>query len=476
MPRSRLVPLLLAGLLAACATPRSTVGPGVGPGLVTPVMKDGAPRPEALGVWRSRGYGWLLTVTPQGLRLHHETAAGCHADPSSSSELMELFGFQAPGPSADSVDFLSTPGETRYRFDRVAALPPGCDTEGPWSAPAVFDVFQATFAEHYAFFPERRPDWLSRLEAQRSRVNPNTDNTALFTLFADALRTLGDSHVELLSDDASSDSLRYEERATGTFALLEREAQRTERPMRAVQKEWMGAYRDGILQTVLRGEGHHVANQRILWGFAAPRVGYLNVLTMGGFAATSGEEAPTLAQELAALEPVLDEVMTAFAGADRVIVDVSNNRGGHDGVARAIAERFADQRRHVYSKWARGAKDVPPQEFFLTPTSRPAFHGPVFLVTSDVTVSAGEVFTLAMRALPQVVHVGSATRGCFSDVLVKPLPNGWTVHLSNEHYTDAKGEDHEARGVPPQKPLELFPEADLARGHARALRALADSR
>ena len=280
--------------------------------------------------------------------------------------------------------------------------------------------------------------------------------------------------MELLADDASSDTLRYEERATGTLALLEREAQRTDRPMRAVQQEWMRAHRVGIVQTVLRGQVHVAANQRVLWGFAAPRVGYLNVLTMGGFVATS-DEAPPLEWELAALEPVLDKAMTAFAAADVVIVDVSNNRGGHDGVARAIAERFTDRRRHAYSKWARGAKDVPPQEFFLTPTSRPAFHGPVFLVTSDITVSAGEVFTLAMRALPQVVHVGTTTRGCFSDVLVKPLPNGWTVHLSNEHYTDAKGQDHEARGVPPQRPLELFPEADLRQGHARAIRALADS-
>ncbi|RKH56215.1 S41 family peptidase [Corallococcus llansteffanensis] len=468
-PRSRLVPLLLLGLLASCATPRSTLGHG-------PVMKDGAPRPEALGVWRSRGYGWLLTVTPQGLHLHHETAAGCYADPSSSTELLELFGVQEPGPSADSADFLSAPGETRYRFDRVAALPAGCNAPHPWSAPALFDVFQATLTEHYAFFPERAPDWLSRLEAQRSHVKPDTDGRALFTLFAEALQTLGDSHVELLADDASSDSLHYEERATGTFALLERVAHETDRPMQVVQKEWLRAYWVGIVQTVLRGQVHVGANQRVLWGFAAPRVGYLNVLTMGGFVATSDEGALPLAQELAALEPVLDEAMTAFAAADVVIVDVSNNRGGHDGVARAIAERFTDLRRHAYSKWARGAKDVPPQEFFLTPTSRPAFHGPVQLVTSGVTVSAGEVFTLAMRALPQVVHMGTATRGCFSDVLVKPLPNGWTVHLSNEHYTDAKGQDHEAHGVPPERPLELFPEADLRQGHARAIRALADSR
>ncbi|CAM3779173.1 S41 family peptidase [Corallococcus sp. ZKHCc1 1396] len=456
----RFAPLLLAGLLTACATARAPAGP----------VSGSAPE-----VWRSRGYGWLLSVTPEGLRLHHETAAGCHPDPASSSELKALFGTQEPGPSGDVRDFLAAPGETRYRFDRVAALPAGCDAPHAWSAPELFDVFQATFAEHYAYFPQRAPDWLARLEAERFRVSPDMEGRALFTLFAEALRTLGDAHVALVPDDASSDTLTYEEPATGTFALLEQEARRTGRTAKAVQKQWLGAYRDGVLQQVLRGQGHHVANQRVFWGFAAPGVGYLNVMTMGGFvAATQGGDA-TPEQELAALEPVLDEAMAAFVGATAIIVDVSNNRGGHDVVARAIAARFADRPRLAYSKWAHGAKDVAPQAFILTPTSRPAFHGPVHLVTSDVTVSAGEVFTLAVRALPQVVHVGARTRGSFSDVLVKPLPNGWTVHLSNEHYTDSRGEDFEARGAPPQRTVEVFPEGDLFHGHARAIRALADS-
>lgn len=450
--------LVLVGLLAACATPRAT---------------SKASTRDTDGVWRSRGYGWLLTVTPEGLRLHHETAAGCYPDPSTSAELKEMFGVQEPGPSADVRDFLAAPGETRYRFDRLAALPAGCATRRTWSAPELFDVFRATFAEHYASFARRQPDWLARLDAQRPRVTPGMDDRALFTLFADALRSLDDAHVELLAD---SDTLTYEARPTGTFAMLEQAARSVGRPEHELQREWMRAYRDGILQTVLHGEGHHVANQRILWGFAAPRVGYLNVLTMGGFFATADGAMPTLPQELAALEPVLDEVLTAFAGADAVILDVSNNRGGYDAVARAIAERFTAKPVRAYSKWATGAKDVPPQVFNLQPSPRPAFHGPTYVVTSDVTVSAGEVLTLALRALPKVVHVGTATRGAFSDMLVKPLPNGWTVHLSNEHYADTRGQDFEARGLPPQRPLDVFGDGkDLWHAHARAIRALADS-
>ena len=42
------------------------------------------------------------------------------------------------------------------------------------------------------------------------------------------------------------------------------------------------------------------------------------------------------------LDAALDQAIAAFRGARAVIVDVSNNRGGYDGLAQHIAGRFAD--------------------------------------------------------------------------------------------------------------------------------------
>lgn len=89
-------------------------------------------------------------------------------------------------------------------------------------------------------------------------------------------------------------------------------------------------------------------------------------------------------------------------------------------------------------------------------------------MTSDVTVRAGEVFTLCMRALPNVTHLGTTTRGAFSDVLAKPLPNGWRMEL----YLDPKGTSYEARGLPPTQPLDVFPESNLDGGHTKAMLSL----
>ena len=91
-----------------------------------------------------------------------------------------------------------------------------------------------------------------------------------------------------------------------------------------------------------------------------------------------------------------------------------------------------------------------------------------------MTVSAGEAFALYMRALPNVVHVGGTTRGAFSDMIEKPLPNGWTLTLSAEVYRDPQGRSYEVRGLPPQVKREVFPPSDLTGGHARAVLALMD--
>jgi carboxyl-terminal processing protease len=227
------------------------------------------------------------------------------------------------------------------------------------------------------------------------------------------------------------------------------------------EKAWLQAYREGILTQILAGRGRQAANNRVFWG-RAEDIGYLNFMTMGGFARNAAPDDPR------PLDAVLDEAMAAFAGARAVIVDVSNNRGGYDTISQRIASRFAEQPVLAYSKVGVGAK-APLQPVRVEPASGERFTGPVYLVTSDVTVSAGETFTLMMKALPNVKQVGGTTHGAFSDQLPKPLPNGWALALPAELYKGPKGEDLEGRGLAPDVPLAVFPDSDLAGGHAKAI-------
>src|SRR5262249_18571323 len=178
------------------------------------------------------------------------------------------------------------------------------------------------------------------------------------------------------------------------------------------------------------------------------------------------------ADEATALDAALESAIAAFRGARAVIVDISANDGGFDWLAQRVAGRFADRPRLAYSKIAVGAQGVEPQRFEGGPSDRARYLGPVYLLTSDITLSAGEVFALYMRALPNVIHVGEATRGAFSDTINKPLPNGWRLVLPGEIYRDPQGQSYEGRGLPPQRRFEVFPPNDLLNGHGRRVLAL----
>jgi carboxyl-terminal processing protease len=74
-----------------------------------------------------------------------------------------------------------------------------------------------------------------------------------------------------------------------------------------------------------------------------------------------------------------------------------------------------------------------------------------------------------MRVLPNVMQVGTATRGALSDRLTKVLPDGSDFSLSNEVYLDPDGKLYEAVGIPPHRALDVFPANDLEGGHAQAV-------
>ena len=48
-------------------------------------------------------------------------------------------------------------------------------------------------------------------------------------------------------------------------------------------------------------------------------------------------------------DDVMDAALTAMSGAEYVIVDLSNNRGGYDAISRRLASRFTDEAFAAYT-------------------------------------------------------------------------------------------------------------------------------
>lgn len=442
--------LLAAAALLSAAAPAFAESP------FWPVQTKGAVASELRGVWKSRGYGWIVAFGPDGGKLFQTAGGACYPDPRREGDPDGIMGvWRAEGQGA--ITLAGDPDSTRYMFDRLPGLPAACVSADAWTPDRVVAFVADTFAEYYPRSAERGLDWPARRAAALARVGPGASDAQLWAGLSMLIAGLDDPHVELhgLVDGAQRDLEPGVSPTLGRVRAADAEGS---------EKAWLQAYRDGILTQILQGKGRQAANNRIFWG-RVDDVGYLNIVTMGAFARNAAPDDPR------PLEAVLDEAMAAFAGAKAVIVDVSNNRGGYDTISGRIAGRFTDQPRLAYSKVAVGAK-ASPQPVRVEPAGGARFTGPVYLVTSDVTVSAGETFTLMMKALPNVKQVGGVTQGAYSDQLPKPLPNGWAFALPAELYRAPDGRDLEGRGMSPDLPRPIFPPEDLSGGHAKAVQAL----
>ena len=425
----------------------------------------GRPVAPLHGVWRSRGYGYVLRISSDGLKLFHTAGAFCYADPRPRRDPDGIFAFYRPLENG-TVAFSGVPGQTRYIFDRLPDLPAACDDHTPWSPSRIAMLVAATFADLYPSFAERGIDWRARTSELERKLDTISSDAALFDALRALLAGVEDPHVELQATIAGIGRAFMPGQAR---TLVRAGATTADGQPSAREEGWQNAYRRGVLDIILKGRGHETGNNRVFWGRAGD-LGYLNILTMERF--SSVKRRPP--DDATALDSALDDAMAAFRDAPAVIVDVSNNDGGFNSLAQHIAGRFADRARPAYSKVAFGARDVDPQPFETKPSRRTRYLGPVYLLTSDITLSAAEVFVLYMRALPNVIHVGETTRGALSDTINKPLPNGWRLVLPPEIYRDPAGESYEVRGLPPQRPFQVFPPDDLFGGHARRVPALID--
>jgi carboxyl-terminal processing protease len=435
------------------------------------------------GLWRSRGYGWALRIDPDGYAMAHLSQGYCVLAEQGSRALFER-SFDRVDVQDDRLTLHQAGDLTRYEFRRLVEAPdvrimrPGSVLD----AAVNFEALWQTFDEHYAFFDLHRVDWRALHREQRMRVTPNMTDAELIRVFRDLLLPLEDGHVSLSGAGQSVQTLK---------AIDVREAVRAAFGMptpRVSPRATVDAISPRIADVLLapfantRSPLQQACNGIVSWCRLTPRVGYLSVLRLFGFADSDAaraandlphgrpEVAAFLDRDLEALEVALDRVFTELADCEAMIVDLRINGGGFDRAGLAIANRFADRSRLAFTKCARaGDAFTDPQEIHVQPAGRPGFLKTTKVLISPLCVSAGEICVLALRALPHVTTLGQNTAGMLSDNLNKVLPNGWTYSLSNEIYTAADGRCYEGVGIAPDEPLIVMDPARLVESMQESL-------
>ncbi|MBT9494589.1 MAG: S41 family peptidase [Paucibacter sp.] len=425
------------------------------------------------GLWRVLGESRLIEVTDQTISSYQEMPSFCYRDRiQTEAAALEGATYQhSSSAKRTSAELFQDPRQpSSYSLERIASIPDRCKAEPPRDAASTFKAMQEIFDLDYAFFKERGIDWPARVKLLAPQAAAATDDAALQQVLLKAIDGFNDHHLSLMHFDTNGERDFYaDSAATPTIKLLKQAfaAQSEVNDYDQFEAAWHEQRRQAIAPQLSGGSQGRVLNGAMVWGRLAGHIGYIEVSRLADFS-----EGGNAAKDIQLMRAEMDRALSALADSKAIIVDIAVNDGGYDHVSAELAGSFADRRRAAFSVEQHRPQGRATQQWFVEPRGAKQYLKPVYLLTSDRTVSAGDTLTLLMRELPHVTHVGQATSGAMSNMLPKSLPGNFLITLSNEKYRDPRGELFEGRGIPPKVKLQVFDPTvanSLTTGHAGAL-------
>ncbi|MBN1144838.1 MAG: T9SS type A sorting domain-containing protein [Bacteroidales bacterium] len=392
--------------------------------------------------WKSDGYGYMLGISGNVATLYDITSISLVK----CVEYLITDGYiyydEEPfGSITMEGDEIFVDVGQQYTFKRwndaqvvINSLPVHDVTSNPVKN---FDVFWQTFEEHCILFDLTGVDWKAAYQTYSPMVNENTSDEELFQILSDMIEPLKDGHTGLEipgTEYSYSPGTEYE-----PFWLGD-----------------VGKMLENIMGYLNPEEISLAAGGHIFFGKTDDQIGYLNIISMEDLIA--GSEA----DNVEVVKHVMDSLVVAWSDCKGIILDIRLNGGGYDVVSNAIAGYFTESNQLGYTKYIRNGgynEFLDPLPFYIEPAEAGFFDMPVYLLTSNITASASDVFAMVMSGFPQVTLVGEHTYGIFSDRLDKFLPNGWTFSLSNEKYLSADNVNYEQQGINPDVNISMDEDA-----------------
>ncbi|GAA0405343.1 S41 family peptidase [Streptomyces luteireticuli] len=414
-----------------------------------------SPPPRLDGVWRSDGYGTVVSITDGGRRLRtwETTAVSCL--PGAPEVKGDGSGRFTDGEGSGLTVSRDGTGRLRLAFDesvghrvlRRAALPARCAEPRTTDPRRVFDVFWQTYAENYPFFAAHGVDWRAVRDRYRPRVTAHTSDDELFAILRKMIEPLHDGHTSI-TDGADRN---YGGHRADTVMPTRESIARTDKAVAEAVGVPLRSWAQGAVSYADLPDG----------------LGYLRITRFTRFAAKGGPAA-----DAAELDRALDAVLTParVRSLRGLVLDLRFNGGGSDRLGIRVAERLTDRPYVAYLKHARSdprnpRRFTPEVPVRVNPHDGPVYTGPLAVLTGRLTISAGETTTQAlMGRSPAPTRIGENTQGSFSDVLERSLPNGWRFGLPNEEFmtADPQRRTYDVTGIPPAVRTPVFTEEEFA--------------
>jgi hypothetical protein len=293
----------------------------------------------------------------------------------------------------------------------------------PTDSASIFEQVWSGLDQGYALFAVKQIDWAAIHQKYAARITSQMESHQLFAELSAMLSEVNDRHVTLSSPFASFCSGVPDGRL----------------PIEAFS---LNLVRDGYLR-----DGGSAGGGRFNYGILPGGAGYLHIRSFTGGTSTVKQTEDWCAD--------IDLVLEKLSPCPSLVLDVRNNLGGLPANAEFIAARFADQER-LYARIA--TRNGPNHENFteavdhkVAPAGPAQFRKPIILLTNRNTMSAAELFCLAVLSRPQTRQVGGPTAGALSLSLDRPLSNGWRYTVSVERVLDASGRCPERTGLQPEE-------------------------
>jgi carboxyl-terminal processing protease len=300
-----------------------------------------------------------------------------------------------------------------------------------------FDKFYQILNDNYAFFDLHHVDWRASYKKYHSKVGDQTSDDSLFHIMSAMVKPLSDSHVNIID---AKHKKKFNAAGPSAFAS----SFYNDSLKSAFWKMTDSTLVNNGFSTV-KGYGSVFKGKHLYYFSKSNDYGYLRFSRC--FAKITDGELDEKDFEM----NLLDSLMAQCKNLKGMVIDVRANIGGDDKFSYEMAGRFANNPVVGHYKQERIAKTnryTKLQKWTIKPKGKYAFTNPVIVLTNSKTVSAAEIFTLAMKQLPQVKTVGENTEGNLSDMYSEELHNGWEVTLSNQRYYSPKMVCYEGVGVP----------------------------
>jgi hypothetical protein len=149
-------------------------------------------------------------------------------------------------------------------------------------------------------------------------------------------------------------------------------------------------------------------------------------------------------------ERIIRSAMDLLASSDALIIDLRGNGGGHINMLEFLSSHFFEGTTQLTSRYLRQTSSIRESWTIDGFDDRRFVEMPLYVLTSENTISAGEIFTYDLQALGRAIVVGEVTAGAVNsgryftvqDSIQLLIATGYAVSpITNTHV--------EGRGIQP---------------------------